>query len=283
MRLTLMPALTLLLLPALNGSAHAQQKVSGPIVCAGDDAKTLRNLTIDTAGDAVKASDNCVLVLENCVLQAGKAGVRASENAEVKLSNCVVSGQGAAVVAEGNATVTAARGVFRGKIATSENGEFKPTQCKLERYSAPKAVPPTAVPSPRTGGADKAVPPPAAPTPRTGGGAKATLKDISPVSCVGLGQRTLKNVRIQSRGPAVSVTGGCGFTFVDSELISSGTAVVLNGTGTVKLTGTHVKGAKAADLRGTGALHAKGCLVEGAIVKQGNARFVDEGGNTLRK
>jgi len=92
---------------------------SGPISCRGDADMVVRDRYIDTEETAVVATDECVLVIENCFVVAGGRGIVARGSSDVKIRNSFIQGGKGAVVVQDAADAYASGSTFRGGIRTA--------------------------------------------------------------------------------------------------------------------------------------------------------------------
>jgi len=92
---------------------------SGPISCRGDADMVVRDRYIATEETAVVATDECVLVIENCFFVAGGRGIVARGSSDVKIRNSFVQGLKGAVVVQDAADAYASGSTFRGGIRTA--------------------------------------------------------------------------------------------------------------------------------------------------------------------
>ena len=84
-------------------------------------------------------------------------------------------------------------------------------------------------------------------------------------------------------GNAVKVVGSCRITLIGCHIEAGKAAVAIMGSGVVVIRDSYIKGRQAAvKIVGSGTVKAKNSRIFGKVKAVGTARFVDQGGNTIK-
>jgi len=266
-------SLTTLLLFAGSANAGPHLRPHPPLVCKDNQELKLVKRVINADAVAVIASDNCRLTLDSCEIVGGGNALKVSDNAEVKLRNSMVQGHGAMLISE-NASVSARGSRIFGRITTTENGEFKNKGGNtLHKGRGPGRRPHASPPA----DAPEDTPPADEPAP-------ARLKPAPPVRCVGSDDIRLHNRLIKTGGDGVAVVGSCNIFLTNCRVEAGKNGIAVTGSGNVTLRNTEVIGRAAAiSILGSGNVVAEGCRINGKIRRVGTGKFVNKGGNTIRR
>lgn len=101
------------------------------------------------------------------------------------------------------------------------------------------------------------------------------------IQCEGNDSATHANVTISDPVVGIVVAGNCSLTIENCQ-VGARTAIQASGNGSVTLKNCEITGATAFDIGGNGHVSIQGSRVHGRVIKVGNGRVEDLGGNTWK-